>query len=180
MRTSEGQCILPTAPSPCISDGLMDCLAWAARLPGTGTGRREGHSTWASIYRSGRKDLRLEAPAPSKADWQTGGTRRLPCISVGTWAADAPLPKAWVECTLVGRPGTPGCGGAILPPGIGADGGDGGGGGALACTLTRAAEKREIAAMRAGDKMGWTKAWSHQRAGEVGSWWVIGCKLDPP
>lgn len=49
-----------------------------------------------------------------------------------------------------------------------------------ACTLTRAAEKREIAAMRAGDKMGWTKAWSHQRAGEVGSWWLIGCMSDPP
>lgn len=56
----------------------------------------------------------------------------------------------------------------------------GGGGGALACTLTRAAEKREIAAMRARDKMGWTKAWSQQRAGEVRSWWLIGCMSDPP
>lgn len=72
-----------------------------------------------------------------------------------------------------------------MPPGIGADGRDGGGGGrdgggALACTLTRTAEKREIAAMRAGDKMGWTKAWSHQRAGEVGSGRLIGCMSDPP
>lgn len=54
---------------------------------------------------------------------------------------------------------TRGWGGVILPPGIGAGGGDGGC--ALACSSTRAAEKREIEAMRAGDKLGWRTAWSH-------------------
>lgn len=74
-----------------------------------------------------------------------------------------------------------GDGGAILPPGIGADGGgDGDGGCALACTPTTAAERREIAAMRAGDEMGWTAGWSQQPAGEVGPGRLIGCTPDPP
>lgn len=87
-------------------------LAGLPELPGTGTGYREGHSTWPSIADREEKDLRLEAPAPSKqnlqtcrlADWQDkAAALRLPCISVGTRAADAdaPLPKAWLcRCNL--------------------------------------------------------------------------------
>lgn len=90
-------------------------------------------------------------------------------MSVGTTAADAPLPKAWYTADpsragrqdgLDGRTAEPKRwiklsagsstwgGGAILPPGKGADGGS------LPCSWTRAAEKKEIAAMRTGKRWG--------------------------
>lgn len=86
------------------------------------------------------------------------------------------------RCGLVGQAGRQGSWWMVeryLPPGIGADGG-GDGGCALACTSATAAERREIAAMRAGDEMGWTAGWSQQPAGEVGPRRLIGCTPDPP
>lgn len=123
VRTSEGQCILPTAPSPCISDGLMDCLAWATRLRCQAQAQDTGKGTPLGPAFTDREEKifawKRQHQAKLTGRRADGRDKAAPLHISGDEGSGCPA------ATLVGQPGTPGCGGAILPPGIGADGGDG-------------------------------------------------------